>query len=318
MAGVFEGIGAEVSFIFDQNELKKLQNEERNVDALLLLPTVILSAILPGSPAKKAGLMAGDEVVWVNGKWVISSDEVRRVREVGAQVAAKKLPPEALERARTEMNEKVRNNMVANKARDTLTVGSGEEIQLRVRRGGATLSFSLKTSETKVEPVSLSPDGILSLRAFSSAPDRLRSLNVDWNKVQAIDLRDSTSGDSSVILPLLELIASPGLVGFRQQRSGSGSEEVRVAKGVNRQRETRILIDESTTGASLAIALALSNSPLTPLQGKLASETAPWISVYSLPDESGYTLRTGAFSAKRPAAAPITAQNNTDSKGGAQ
>jgi len=85
LKGEFEGIGAEFRYIFDGDQLKKAQSGSRSVDVLLLIPDLVVSAVLPGSEAEKAGLSVGDRINGVNGKWLVSASEIKKLRELQTQ-----------------------------------------------------------------------------------------------------------------------------------------------------------------------------------------------------------------------------------------
>jgi C-terminal processing protease CtpA/Prc len=74
-------------------------------------------AVLPNSPAERAGIKAGDLITEVNRKWIISEDPFYEVLELQRQHADRKLIREADQRAR----ERLRNSLTLSEAIELLS-----------------------------------------------------------------------------------------------------------------------------------------------------------------------------------------------------
>lgn len=292
--GKLEGIGAELTLAYDQEELKKVQNLEQGVDALLLIPSLTVSAVLPGSAAEKAGLRAGDVVRRLDGRWVLSSEDIRRLRTLQRDVAAGRAKESDLEKAREEFRKKADENMTPIRAKEKLMTGSGKTVSLEWTRGTAIRSATLATGNISVAPLIRQPDGSVQLRFFSGAAEAVKAAGLA-SGTWTIDLRNSTQGDFGTLKAVLELVAPKGPYGSLSTQKGGQPRPLSVTAGSSAAPKLTLLVDRSTSGAAEAFALAMSSRAGARLKGSAMAGSPAWIEPMILPDGSGYTLTTGVF-----------------------
>ncbi len=293
-SGVFEGIGAEVGLRFDDAQLKKARAGSRSVDVLLMIPDLMVTAVAPGSPAEKAGLHAGDRITSVNGRWVLSSSEIRRLRLLQAQVQAGKANGDELIKLRDDLRAKTKHNATPMRARDILTQGFEGSVKLAWLRGDKPMEAQMAKSKTVVPAVKSGADGVIALRFFRDAPQALKQI-VKGGKPLTIDLRQSTQGDFAAMQQCLAVLAPAGDYGTLVTERSSKPSELKVAKGAAKVPNLKLIVDGSTRGAAEVFALALSSRGYARLQGSKTAGNLAWIEVFSLPDGSGYTLPVGVY-----------------------
>jgi len=117
--GQVEGIGALLGIL-----TRKQSGREQQ-----LLQVI---SVIPGSPAERAGLMPGDFITEVNGKWIISEDPFYEVVELQRNHADRKQIREADRRARERL-------------RNSLTLSEAIEMLSRVPPAGGQASNEPKT-----------------------------------------------------------------------------------------------------------------------------------------------------------------------------
>lgn len=138
--GRFHGIGA----------ILALKREGENDDAT---QKVIVVAPMPGSPAEKSGLMSGDTITDVGGKWVIAYDP-------GFAKLRKAIQHQDIDRLEFKKSweaaeSKLKNGLSITNALEELTTKTSGETTLKVQRPGAEhpIEVKLQYHETRVDPV---------------------------------------------------------------------------------------------------------------------------------------------------------------------
>jgi len=293
LAGKYEGIGVEIKYEFDKAELKKAQERARDIDSLLLIPDLKISAVMPGSPAERAGIRAGDRITRVSGKYLVSSRDVREIRALQTAVTDGKATPAELEAYRREFVKRADNSIPVNKAREQLTSGIGKSMDIEWERDKTPGKATVESVSTTVPPVVRQADGSYAIRLIKGAAKALKE--VDLTKTLTIDLRNSGQGDFNQIRPLLELLVPAGTYGtLATERPGTVRTLV-TESGPKTSMPITLLVDSTTRGAAEVFALALNGRRLARLSGGQMGGDRAWIEVISLPDGSGYTLTTAIF-----------------------
>ncbi len=283
--GEYEGIGVDLRFLYDEKELGKLREKSRDTDTLLLLPVIEVSAVMPGSPANKAGLEAGDRILKVNDKWIVTGEDIRKLRDMQTQVTEKKLDASELTKFRDILQERVKSNIPGGKVREKLMVGSEGTVKVTWVRNGKEMSADIGKAKLKV-PAMLESE----VRFFSDSP-------LEATKLPAtLDLRNSGPGDLDTMTRLLSDLLPSGVYGQIVREKGDAKDFRVEGKGAGDKRFT-LITDRSTTGVSAIFAHALVGAGLATVEGKLPPDPK-WIQVQRMPDGSGYTLNTGIFRAK--------------------
>lgn len=294
LTGRYEGIGVELDFKFDDAELKKLQSKNGQVDGLLLIPDLLVASVITGSPADQAGLRPGDRITSVNGKYIVSSRDVKKLREMQTQVNDKKMTPAEFEIKRREFVEKADNAIPVSRARELLTTGIDGQVKLEFARGTTSSEANLGKRAMVLEALKKNEDGSYSLHVLKGAAKELKAV-ISGSQPIVLDLRNSGSGNFNEIKELLEVLGPAGEYGSLQSERPGNSLKITTKAGPTTPVPLTFIVDKSTRGAAEILALALSGRGYAKLRGSEMSGTRLWINTYSLPDGSGYTLATGIF-----------------------
>jgi carboxyl-terminal processing protease len=203
-------------------------------------------ATFPGSPSEKAGLLAGDKIVTVNGKLY----KGMRMRDVVADIRGK----------------------------------AGETVTLSVLRADKLLSFTVARERVGYDlPLhDLHPDGLGYLRIPSfndKTPARVREALEDLQKRGAralvVDVRQSPGGSFERAVETADLLL-PGGAGIVTLKRKGRPEEKHVAKGKGILVDVplAVLVDGGTASGAEFVAAALSEGRHARLVG--ARTTGKW------------------------------------------
>lgn len=289
--GTVEGIGIETTLRYDAKTLEDARESLRKADPLLMLPDLIVTTVYPGSPAEAAGIRAGDRVIKLDGKWVLSYEDIKAIRAVRERAAQGKASTDEVTESRKEFQKRADDAKLAVKARDALTTGSGKRHELSIVRAGKQMDFQVVTAKTPRPAIQKSPDGSVRLQFVSGAADALRAA-LDAGAT-VIDLRQSGIGDPSEIVPALSAAAPTGQYGFLAAGMAGTPRPLTVEAGTERP-PLRLLVDQTTEGAAEIFALALKKAGRATLTGKTASRPF-YVETTKLPESKGYTLLTARW-----------------------
>ena len=293
--GKYEGIGVELDYRYIPAELEKLQSGSSQTDSLLLLPKIVIASVMPGGPAEKAGLQAGDEVREVQGKYIVTGADIKELRDLQTAVTDKKATTEQLNTLRNDIQKRVENVISAPKVRNHLLSGTNGEIQLVVFRNGKEMPFNLIREVTKIDPVTPSTDGSTALRFFKDAPQLLEKTEIKDG--MTIDLRNSGNGDYATMEKCLEKFIPAGTHGAIINAQGKSIRSIITKNGPTSAVKVTLLVDESTTGAAATFANILRAEGTATIKGDIPEEKS-WVEIQTLPDGSGYTLAIGKYKAE--------------------
>jgi C-terminal processing protease CtpA/Prc len=287
--GVIHGAGIELSLEYDPDALKKVQ-DKKQVDPLMLLPVLRVSAVYPGSEAAKAGLLPGDEIRKVNGKNILTNIDIRALRKLQEDVTAKKAEPATLTALQKELQMKAKETMSAVRARDVLYRDGTHPYALEWLQNGAPKSASFNSGQIKVEPVTKTADGI-SLRFVSGAAEALKGQSLPDGAV--IDLRNSGFGSYAEMKQSLFLVCPKGKLGTIATGRGD-SPITNTGEPFFKSRRWTLLVDSSTRGAAAIFARTLVAQHVATLTGT-PSDDDKWVETIEVDGKTGYTLVTGRF-----------------------
>ncbi len=304
--GSFEGIGVEVKLAYDEAELRKMQNNsigstgpdaDINFEPLLLIPTVRVTAVVPGGPAERAGIRVGDRITNVNNKWALSSEELARILAIRAKFDAGEIDKTEFEKHGNEFRSRFESSVTPMRVTEELLLGKSGTVKVGWRSpGGAEKAAVIEKSVHELPAVELKGN-VLLLRFFKDSPKLLEALALP--DLLTIDLRQSTVGDYDAMRVCLALIAPSGDYGFITREQTGATRKLSVADSTAPARKISLIVDDSTWGAAAVFAEALVKSGRATIKAGKLSDQLPWIDTVELPDGSGYTLRTGTFVARR-------------------
>lgn len=301
--GTYSGIGVELSYKYNQDELRKIQTGEEGGDPLLLLPAITIGSIMPGGPAEQAGLKVGDEIRKAQGKYIITGQDVKELRDLQTAVTEGKASVDDLKIMRDDIQNRVDNVLSVSKARDYLLSGTEGEIQLTIKRDGKEMTFDVPRQTTTVKSVIKNLDGTIALRFFQNAIPEIESLTIEDGLT--FDLRNSGLGNYNEMERALSKFLPPGTYGGVINNANQVNRRITLIAGPEKAPNLTLIVDDSTTGAAATFARILASSGNAVLQGTL-SDKSQWTEIQTLPDGSGYTLAIGSYSDSVPTVAQAT------------
>jgi C-terminal processing protease CtpA/Prc len=242
-------------------------------------------------------MKVGDRISGVNGKWLVSASEIKKLRELQTQTRDGKVDNTELMKLRNELREKAKNNVTPSRARELLTQGRDGTLRVSWIHGGQVITKELSKTKLAVQPVTKTGN-VVNLRFFAGAESGLKSVGAT-DKDVTLDLRQSTQGSFASMRACLEALAPADTFGsIITERKGQPAA-FSTANGASTKHRYELIVDDSTRGAAEVFALAMSSRGYATLKGtKMAGDLA-LIDVKTLPDGSGYLLPIGVFRPNR-------------------
>ena len=254
MDGQFTGIGATVTIV----KQKKGTVDQRRLAVI---------APIPGGPADKAGIRAGDIVTYVDGKWVIAYDP----RLDLDKLKTKDLDEAQYRKALTGAFKRLQDGISLPKALEFISAKDGKTMELTLERAGAADPVKVKvtTATTKFSPVEFKvvneTVGYLRVTQFNAEAEKevQKALAGATQKALVVDLRDNSGGlilgarplpDAAIAL--LSRITSGGEVGSVVRARGA-SDAIRIEKAEGPKFKVAVLINGGTANVAELVASAL-------------------------------------------------------------
>lgn len=301
-AGRYEGIGVELRLKYDDEQRKWLKDLDRlrtNPTAEspittpgVLIPSLVVTSVAPGSSADKAGIRTGDTIVMVEGRKVLDSAVFREFQAVQAKVRKGEAKLTDLTSLRKRLVEDAKDAMSPGRARERLVIGTNGEIRLGWKSAGAIREATVAKRSLQVPAVTSAGDTI-SLKLFTGADKALAEALAD-RTAATLDLRNSTVGDFEAMRACLEVLAAPGPIGQLKADRQQKPRPLVVSRGDASPPKLKLLVDESTRGAAAIFASALVGRGQATLEGK-PDPDAMELRVVELPTGAGYLLPIGRF-----------------------
>lgn len=244
---------------------------------------------LPGSPAEKAGLRAGDVITHIDRRFVMGFDPALKVNKLA--VAPKgELARSGIRLATAQMLLRGDEETIATFAPSA----SGFNVTVQRPRATAPLTLRIPLGDTEA-PVpaarSLAQNTVyLRVPLFTrETPAQVQNAlqGVSPSARLVLDLRQNAGGESEAATQTLERIA-PGvrLAGQKASAQGGMSSHSTLARPV------AVLLDEGTGGAAEAVAVSLAQRGAATV-GSRTSGNPVLQTAFALSDGTGFVLATG-------------------------
>lgn len=284
--GNYEGIGAD--FIMDPSAPVDAGENSRWA---AMMPRLVVATVVPGGPADKAGLKAGDVIEEVDGHWVANGEIVTRFLAAMKLVRSGKGSPAELDKIRDEYKQKSEKRTSPWRALETLSQGTTGDVKLAWTSDGKGRSATLTRKASQVEPLVV--DGsTIKLRVQKGLADQLRKA-IDGAATVTLDLRQNAYCDPDAVPELLGVLAGSGTFGALARSRDSVRQPLK-SDGNQKVAKLEVIVDASTHDSAQVLALALKQSGATLVDRGMKLNP---VRVDRIPIESvgGYTLTRDKF-----------------------
>ncbi len=302
--GNYEGVGAEfalrISSPTGPNNRAGILPGPNEADAApspeapITVPELVVTAVIPGGSADKAGVRTGDVVSYVDNRWIVDSEAIVRFRTAQKAVAANKMSHTDYAALHKDLRVRFDTSILPLRARDILQTGDKGSIDVVWKRAGETRHTVLPRAKIAEQPFQLSGNEVRKLYFTDGASEKL-SEAAAGKKILTIDLRNNVNGDFQEMRRCLAVIAPAGEYGFVTADKEKKPQAISVGKGNSSAPKITLIVDKSTGGVAEIFALALKSKGLAKINGGDMSSDKNVIEVFSLPDGSGYSLVNGRY-----------------------
>ncbi|NUL81294.1 MAG: hypothetical protein HUU60_01060 [Armatimonadetes bacterium] len=290
--GKLEGIGASLTLV---------QAKEGDLEKTMLK----VVAPFPNSPAERAGLLPGDYIDEVDGKWVISHDPFHEIETLRKQHAEFKKLREADQRARARLKNSLTLSDAVNRLTSFDAAKGSTNVSMTVIREGKPVKLEAPITRLTVAPVGHKAIGKLGYvrvnflgaatpKAVEKAIDELRP-NI---KGIVLDLRNAPGGQIEPAKQLLSRFVPGTALGqarFRADKAYKTRPISLVAAPKPYKIPMVVLVNKGTYNVAEFVASALKNQAKSALIGEATFGDASEIALFKLSDNSGFTLTLGRY-----------------------
>jgi len=325
-SGQFEGIGAVIEVRRIQEpvtdpaqraELAKLVKEVRDqgetssnigfTEDTITKTNVTIVAPIPGGPADRAGLLAGDRVDYINDQWVISYMATLDLLQKRTALRNQRIPRKEYDAAAEALEAKLKAALTTEKAIGLLAT-SKEPLRLKVQRPGSAdpITVTVTPGSVTTTPVTWedlgSGAGYVRISAFSAeAPAQFRSaLNALKSKRGTrivLDLRNCALGSRAEMLQMTGMLLGGATVARLQNKQGSEERTpVRTPSGEALWTGAiAVVTNRGTAGLAEVMAAALREKNKAPLVGSRTAGDTMARERISLEDGASLVIPTGKY-----------------------
>jgi carboxyl-terminal processing protease len=259
--GRFHGLGAILAL-----RREKLEGDE--------IQKIVVVAPMPGSPAEKAGLMSGDLITDVGGKWVIAYDP--GFNKLNKAMQNQNIDRLTYKKAWEAAQEKMKNGMSISDALDELTTKTSGDTTLKVERPGRKDPFDVKVQyhDTIVDPVTsrmldrkigyirVAQFNQQASKEFKSELGKIRNAGA---KALILDLRNSPGGLLDTATNVTAQFTGGGTLAIIREQSGRHT--IRVPKTRALPLPVAVLVNRGTASVAELVAATLRESGIGTLVG---------------------------------------------------
>jgi carboxyl-terminal processing protease len=311
LKGIHEGVGVELYLRYDQEEINKLQaigdgslTPSEPVDAFMMIPELVISSVVQGSPADLAGLQPGDRILEVNDLHLLSSLEVKKLRELTELVELGDADEDELNRIRDEFREMAESIITPTRGMEHLQTGTAGSIDIVWERGDEELTAAVDKTDLSSVPLTI-VDGVIKLNLIEGAADQLEAHLADQTELN-LDLRGGQIGSSEELMKVMNLLLPPGKGGFLYDAENNLKSRITIEEGSTSQLKIAVLVDETTRGPAEILATALAEYADAEVSGPDMADEMIWVETRTVMSGSkvlgGYTLAIGEYQATEEAA----------------
>lgn len=260
LKGMFNAVEDPYTAYLDKKESENLyQSIEHEFDGIgvylqenVVENTIDIVSVIPDTPAERAGILAEDRIIKINGieyKGTQIDDAVKYIREKPGQVI-------------------------------TITVLRGKETkEIQVKCEHIRLDTVTSQVVENIGYIQIAEFGDGTAKEFAEHYKDLREKNV---KGLILDLRDNTGGVYEEVIEIAKMIVPEGLIVYTQDKNGKKEEIFSASEGIDMP--LVVLINEYSASASEVLAGAIKDRECGILVGAKSYGKGVIQAVYNMPD----------------------------------
>ena len=290
--GEYKGLGAAVA-------VRRLPHAKSGDIPAYTEYRLVLVAPLPGSPAEKAGMQAGDTVAAINGQWVYNDSYVYSQTKA---LKAVQDDPATFNKMLSALQKKIDGSLSLSQAQTKLSDPAAKTLALSVTRAGLPqpLSLTLDTSTTTVVSAVTARSlaggiGYIKVAAFTTGADKDFSTALtgfgNAPKGLVLDLRNSPGGLLEVGQAIAAKLSSAPALGYLETK-GKKIQPISVTPDAPIAYPIVVLVNGGTANTAELLASAL-QSKGAKLVGSATFGDASDVKLIVLHDGSGFTMTVG-------------------------
>jgi carboxyl-terminal processing protease len=306
--GIYQGIGADLTLELAGYKGKGLslrtpheldappEDAQDAAERLPRVPRLIVSAVVPGGPADRAGVRIGDQVTDIDGHWVVDESLLNKFRTEQRLFTEKKIKFSDIAPLQRELRKKIERDLLPMPAAQRLLIGKEGSVTVSWARNGTARTTKIDKGISRMPGFAQSA-GVVRL---SMTEDSVKQLTgaIKGRSAITIDLRDEPEGEYDVIQEALQALAPSGNYGEFVTSRREPSAPLLVSSGNPNPPKITLLVDRSTDGPAAILASALSSHGRAILKGSEMGGDLTVRQTVQLADGSGYTLVTGEYQSK--------------------
>lgn len=304
--GRFSGIGAVLAI---KQTLRPLDDKDKEkAKDPITEESLIVATVLPDSPAAKAGLKCGDEIVAINGKDVLPFNPYQHVTDMMKQDDVRSMERPRLIKMLDDEQKRIDDGISIIDAERMLMSDDKKPIELKLAAKPPLkpATITIKPAELKIEPVDnvhvIKNDiGYIRVGFFGkNTPDEfsaaMRKLEAEKLSGLIVDLRSSTGWDILAADKVASWFAPRKVMAFRV-RSHGRKDLIRIptAEGKPWTKPLVVLVDRSTSKAPELLAAALRDGGVAKLVGERTFGNFVDSTMLDLADGSAVIMSTGKY-----------------------
>lgn len=295
--GEFQGIGAQLELIYtvpkekDARETGQPVEPEEALLGSIRIPKLTVVTVVPGGPADRAGVKAGDYVEYVDDHWVPNSETVASYRKMQRDFNDGKVSWEQLSKVQQELTNRTKKTFMPSKAREKLLVGEKGNTKVVWKRGTDSRTTVIEKGLSRMPEFAV-VDDVVHLRFSKDGASEFKHYIAGQSEA-VIDLRGNANGLAGPMRECLEAILPKGTYGKLKFDSREIPFEVKT--GNPNPPKLTLLVDKTTRGAAEVFFQVLELAGVAKTTGGPTAGHPILVEDYSLPDGSGYSLAIAQF-----------------------
>lgn len=295
MEGKFHGIGAILN-------IKRVKTGDLNEEHLYVIDS------LPQSPADKAGLKTGDDIIAINDKVVLPFDPYQRVNRIIKEARKGTADRKELQKQLEAEDKRIKNGVTIFDAENQLMSEDKKDVELTVIHSGATKPDKIKLTpkEFTVEPVTSSvidgKYGYIKINWFSQDTGKkfdeaLKEFKSQNLKGLVLDLRNVAGARYEAALDIAKSFAPGKTLGTLQQSRNRKSvlKIPGASSDIAWKKPVVTLVNGGTARMAEVLASALKENGVAKLVGDKTYGDLTQTTLLDQKDGSSVMITTGIY-----------------------